>query len=79
MFSIKNLLMLSIASFITFKVGYFAYLQADPFVDDWTKLPGFNMLNHPHPDFWRSFEEIVRNENMTVESHEVITEDGYIN
>ena len=46
---------------------------------NWREYPPFNMLNHPHPDVYRSFEEIVRNANYTVNSYNVTTEDGYIN
>jgi lysosomal acid lipase/cholesteryl ester hydrolase len=45
----------------------------------WRDLPGFNLLYHPPLDYWMTLEEMVKNEGMNVESHEVITEDGYIN
>jgi hypothetical protein len=80
MFGLKQLVLFSTALFVSWKLGYPLYLHVDNLIGgNWTTLPGFNMLNHPHPDFWRTFEEIVRNENMNVESYEVITEDGYIN
>ena len=79
-FKLTSILALVTVLVTCYQLVYLAYLQFDDLIDgQWTSLPGFNLLWHPHPDFWRTLEEIVKNEGMNVESHEVITEDGYIN
>lgn len=42
-------------------------------------MPILNLLSHPHPDTYLSFEEITINAGLHVEKHLVETLDGYIN
>jgi hypothetical protein len=80
MLKLTTLIYSALIIWASFVLTYTAYLQINGLIDGkWRDLPGFNLLWHPHPDFWRSLEEMVKNEGMNLESHEVITEDGYIN
>ena len=56
------------------------YTAIDTKIDGkWREQPLLNLLNHPHMDYHRTFEEICQEAGYNVESHYVTTEDGYIN
>lgn len=67
-------------SIVTLYCLKYVYLALDyNFGGNWRDLPLFNLLSHPHLDFYKSFEELCIQENFNVESHYITTEDGYIN
>ena len=64
-------------------MAYLQYILVKSALDrvegNFRDLPIISWLGHPHLDFYRSFEELCKQEDFNVESHWVTTEDGYIN
>ena len=76
----KSLLVKFLSVMMCYNAINYAYVTIDTKIESkWRDYPPFSFWEHPHLDFYRSFNEIVQNTGFNVEEHWVTTEDGYIN